>query len=127
MNENAPEATPPTSPAGWYQQPDGTQRFWSGAAWVDEGAPPFPAPQPAVTHGPRFVEDRANEGAVTAIAWVIAILTVGYMLPWAIAASRGRPNAGAIGLVNFLAGWTGIGWIIALVMACQANQRYLVS
>ena len=57
-----------------------------------------------------------------AIAWVLALLTIGYMLPWAVAVSRGKSNHGAIALVNVLTGWTLIGWIIALVMACQAHQ-----
>lgn len=30
-NENAP--------AGWYAQPDGTQRYWDGSAWTDDVAP----------------------------------------------------------------------------------------
>lgn len=51
-------------------------------------------------------------------AWIIAIITVGYMLPWAIAATRGKSNSGAIGWLNLLLGWSVIGWIIALVMAC---------
>lgn len=52
------------------------------------------------------------------LAWVLAAITLGYMLPWAVAAQRGKSNAGAIGVLNLLVGWTGIGWIIALVMAC---------
>lgn len=63
----------------------------------------------------------ANAGVVT-IAWILAVGTLGYMLPWAIAATRGRANQGAIGLVDLLVGWTVVGWIAALVMACQAHQ-----
>jgi hypothetical protein len=44
------------------------------------------------------------------------------MLPWAIAATRGRSNQAAIGLINLFLGWTFIGWIVAIVMACQAHQ-----
>lgn len=54
-------------------------------------------------------------------AWIIAILTMGYMLPWAIAATRGKSNSGAIGWLNLLLGWSVIGWIIALVMACGVH------
>jgi hypothetical protein len=57
-----------------------------------------------------------------AIAWIAAVITLGYMLPWAIAATRGRSNQAAIGVVDLLLGWTLIGWIVALVMACQAHQ-----
>jgi hypothetical protein len=57
-----------------------------------------------------------------AIAWVCAILTLGYMLPWAIAAQRDKSNTGAIGILTLLLGWSLIGWVIALVMACQAER-----
>jgi len=43
------------------------------------------------------------------IAWVITVLTLGYMLPWAIAATRRKSNSAAIALLNFFAGWTAIG------------------
>ena len=35
------------APAGWYPQPDGTQRYWDGEAWTAHHAP-LPAP---ATHG----------------------------------------------------------------------------
>jgi hypothetical protein len=56
------------------------------------------------------------------IAWVLAVLSLGYFLPWAVAATRGKSNAGAIGWLNLLLGWTFIGWVAALVMACTAHQ-----
>jgi len=37
-----------------------------------------------------------------------------------------KSNAGAIGWINLLLGWTGIGWIVALVMACTAHQASAV-
>jgi hypothetical protein len=57
------------------------------------------------------------------VATILTILTVGYFLPLAIAESRGKSNSLAIGPVNFLLGWTVIGWIVALVMACGSHQR----
>jgi hypothetical protein len=62
-----------------------------------------------------------NTGHVIA-AWLIALLTIGYMLPWAIAATRGKSNALAIALLNLFVGWTMVGWIVALVMACGSHQ-----
>ena len=44
------------------------------------------------------------------------------MLPWAIAVSRGKSNISGVGQVNLLTGWTFIGWIVALVMACGSHQ-----
>lgn len=66
-------------------------------------------------------------GGHIAVAWVVAVLTLGYMLPWAIAATRGRSNTLAIALVNLLVGWTFIGWVAALVMACLSEQRTVVA
>jgi Superinfection immunity protein len=56
------------------------------------------------------------------VAWIVAILTLGYMLPWAVAATRGKLNSGAIFWLNLLLGWTVVGWIIALVMSFSAHQ-----
>ena len=53
---------------------------------------------------------------------MLTVLTVGYMLPWAIAATRGKANHGAVALIDVLLGWSLIGWVVALVMACQAHQ-----
>ena len=63
-----------------------------------------------------------NVGGVLALAWIGAVLTAGYLLPWAVAATRGRANQASIGVVNLLLGWSVIGWIVALVMACQAHS-----
>ena len=56
------------------------------------------------------------------IAWVLAVLTGFYLLPWAVAATRGRRNVAAVALVDLLLGWTLVGWVVALVMACGADR-----
>jgi hypothetical protein len=58
------------------------------------------------------------------VAVIVAILSAGYMLPWAIAAVRDVPHW-SVFWVNLLLGWTIVGWIIALVMALRA-QRLVV-
>ena len=58
------------------------------------------------------------------VAVVVAIVTVGYMLPWAIAAVRDVPHWSTF-WVNLLLGWTLVGWIIALVMSLR-TQRVVV-
>lgn len=58
------------------------------------------------------------------IAWILAVGTSFYLLPWAIAATRNRPNVASVALVNILLGWTLIGWVAALVMACGRNPEY---
>lgn len=48
-------------------------------------------------------------------------------LPIVIAAMRGHPNTAAIAAVTILLGWTGIGWIAALIWsftAIDADRRY---
>lgn len=67
-------------------------------------------------------DQRRGNTAEIVIAWLLTALTVGYFLPWAVAASRGKSNSLAVFLVNLLLGWTLIGWIVALVMACTAHQ-----
>lgn len=71
-----------------------------------------------------MMSDQNHSGGMLVLAWIVAVVTLGYMLPWAIAESRGKANSGAVGLVNLLLGWTVIGWIVALVMACGAHQRF---
>ena len=72
------------------------------------------------------VENVDRSWTVTKIvAIVVAILTAGYMLPWAIAAVRDVRHW-SVFWINLLLGWTIVGWIWALVMALRA-QRLVVS
>ena len=64
---------------------------------------------------------RCSTGHVV-IAWVSAVLTGFYLLPWAVAATRNRSNVAATALVNLFLGWTLIGWVVALVMACGSDR-----
>lgn len=57
------------------------------------------------------------------IAWIVAILTSLYMLPWAIAATRSKQNIRPIVAINVFLGWTLIGWVAALVMACVNDPQ----
>ena len=65
-------------------------------------------------------------GALVAVAWIVAILTCMYMLPWAVAVTRNRSNMGVIGLLNFLLGWSFVGWVVSLVMACMSEPAPVV-
>lgn len=84
-------------------------------------SPPPVAPQmiqgvPVVVAGPK------PDTTLVVVAWVIVVLSGFYMLPWAIAVTRGKSNQATIGLLNFLVGWSVIGWVIALAMACGSHQ-----
>jgi Superinfection immunity protein/Protein of unknown function (DUF2510) len=59
------------------------------------------------------------------IAWVFAVFSFGYFLPWAVAATRQKSNTLTIGLLNFIVGWTVIGWIASLVMACATEPAVI--
>ena len=50
---------------------------------------------------------------------LLASIVGGYWLPTLVAAKRDLSNTGPIALVNGLVGWTFVGWVIALVMACR--------
>lgn len=69
----------------------------------------------------RFVDSRPRPFQ-TVLAWIIALVTGGYMLPWAIAATRGKSNTGTVFWINLLLGWTVVGWIVALVMSITAHR-----
>ena len=62
---------------------------------------------------------------VVVISWIVTVFTSLDMLPWAIAASRGKANQWSVFLVSLLLGWTVVGWIVALVMACTAHRMLL--
>jgi hypothetical protein len=57
---------------------------------------------------------------------LIALAAV-YMLPAIVADRRDVPNAGTVFAVNVLLGWTVVGWVFALRLACRkagvANGR----
>ena len=53
------------------------------------------------------------------IAILAVLLSGGYLLPWSIALWRDAPGLTKIFLVNFLLGWTIIGWVIALIWALR--------
>ena len=52
----------------------------------------------------------------TLLAIILSVLTVGYLLPTSIAIVRRAPVVLCF-LVNFLVGWTVIGWIVAFILA----------
>lgn len=107
-----------SAPPGWYPTDVGL-RYWDGAAWTHDVAPAgYPAPRARAGEEAPLRQPSGPTSIV--LAWIIAVMTVGYMLPWAVAVTRGTLNRGRVGLVCLFLGWTLIGWIVALVMACTA-------
>lgn len=64
---------------------------------------------------------RARRRRRVLLSWVAAAGTCGYLLPWAIATTRGKANADVVGFVNLVLGWTIIGWFVAFVLACRGH------
>lgn len=70
----------------------------------------------------QIVTDKKSRPISATISIVVAILTIGYMLPWMVAEMRGKSNHWAVFALNLLLGWTLIGWVWALVMALTSHQ-----
>ena len=73
----------------------------------------------------RIESTARSSTAVKVIAVIVAIITAGYMLPWAIAAVRDVPHW-SVFWVDLLLGWTIIGWIVALVMSLRAQRQVII-
>jgi hypothetical protein len=54
---------------------------------------------------------------------VLCIILIFYFLPTMIAVFRRHPNALAIAVLNLLAGWTFVGYVVALVWSLIAIER----
>lgn len=70
-----------------------------------------------------FPTDQRDRPVSAFVAVLVALLSGGYMLPWAVAALRGKSNHWTIFWVNLLLGWTVVGWIVALVMSFSSHKR----
>jgi hypothetical protein len=113
--------------SGWYPLPVGS-RYWDGQRWTEHYIPDeastYPAAAPSsypyapYAIGPQWNTVPNNRGLVIT-AWVLTFFTAGYMLPWAVAASRRRADAGQIGLLNAFLGWTIVGWFVALAKSLR--------
>jgi hypothetical protein len=54
---------------------------------------------------------------MTALALLLIVL---YFLPTVVACSRGVRNQGSVIVVDLLLGWTLVGWVVAMAMACRS-------
>lgn len=53
----------------------------------------------------------------------VVLLVIIYFLPALIAGRRKHRNAGAIGALNLLLGWTFLGWVVSLVWALTEDAK----
>jgi Superinfection immunity protein len=52
-------------------------------------------------------------------ALVLLALLAAYFLPAFVASRRKVPHAGSVIVINVFLGWTMVGWVVALAMACR--------
>jgi hypothetical protein len=52
-----------SSPAGWYPQPDGQQKYWDGNQWTDHLAPGAPVVHPESLHVSAPMQGAATDSA----------------------------------------------------------------
>lgn len=59
------------------------------------------------------------------VIWLLLVAAAGalYFLPTFIASMLHSTNVTGVALVNTLTGWTFLGWIAALIMACVSQRR----
>ena len=65
---------------------------------------------------------QGDAGTVIAIVFAIVAGVAAYWVPAAVAWIRHVPNAGSVTVVNGFLGWTVIGWVVALAMACRSRS-----
>jgi len=68
---------------------------------------------------PRTSDQNSSSDAV--VFAIMALLL--YFLPALVASQRRHKNRAAIGIMNLFLGWTGLGWIGALIWAATANTE----
>lgn len=60
-------------------------------------------------------------GAIHSSAFLIVLAL--YFLPSIVAVARKVTNQGSVVVINLFLGWTFVGWVIALAMACRTRRN----
>jgi hypothetical protein len=59
--------------------------------------------------------------------WIVLLaVTFAYFVPWFVSWRRHLPNTGSVFVVNLLAGWTLIGYVVAFAMAVRTRAPAVV-
>jgi uncharacterized membrane protein HdeD (DUF308 family) len=67
------------------------------------------------------------EGDILFGLLLLVMSLLAYFIPTAIAVKRQHRNTTAIVVLNIFAGWTFVGWVVALVWAFTTNVRPAIS
>ena len=71
--------------------------------------------------------DLSTELALTVVLFGGVLFVALYLLPFIIGEARGVPRLGSLLTINLLLGWTLIGWVAVLVMACRTKAAPVVA
>jgi hypothetical protein len=65
----------------------------------------------------------SSGGGAAVITLLLVVVGIGlYFLPTVVAVTRKVTNQGSVLVVNFFLGWTFLGWVVALAMACRTSD-----
>jgi hypothetical protein len=64
----------------------------------------------------------ASSSSSGAAIFHIIVLIGLYFVPTIVAVVRKVANQGSVAVINCLLGWTLIGWVVALAMACRTSS-----
>lgn len=70
----------------------------------------------------RVITDQRGRPISATISILLTVVTLGYFLPWMIAALRGKSNHWGVFWLDLLLGWTLIGWVAAFVMSVLPHR-----
>jgi TRAP-type C4-dicarboxylate transport system permease large subunit len=59
-------------------------------------------------------------GVIHSSAFLVVLVL--YFLPSVVAVARKITHQGSVVVVNVFLGWTFVGWVVALAMACRTNR-----
>lgn len=65
----------------------------------------------------------SSSGGGAAVTLLVVIVGIGlYFLPTIVAVTRKVTNQGSVFVINFFLGWTFVGWVVSLAMACRTSN-----
>jgi hypothetical protein len=64
----------------------------------------------------------SSNGGGGAAVFIVIIVIGAYFLPTIVAIARKVTNQGSVAVINFFLGWTLVGWVVALAMACRTSR-----
>lgn len=93
-----------------------------GSCWVLGSLSGVPITSRAISHTERINVLASSSGGGGAAVFLVVIAIGAYFLPTIVAVARKVTNQGSVAVINFFLGWTLIGWVAALAMACRTSR-----